>query len=426
MMDVEPSTASGDAASSSSSSSAEGDFADVEMSEEMKAILKGERTAAAQLQLEREKRGATTTTRMESINEMASLTERRFYHELTQMFSLYLADGADFPAMDKAAFFQFVVAPLQQRLNPLRFGRLLSLIADELPSGDALLFLNHHEEALKKDDEAHIHFLTSRAYQLTRLERFKQCAELLEDVKAKINERLGLPPAVNASYHRSCATLQKAQRKHSEFYKHAVLFLAYTPLDDVPEGEKGGLAFEIVVAAIVATGIFNFNELHEHPLISGSLENSNQGWLYELLHAFAEGKLSIFDDVLARYQKEIAESELRNYEVEMRQKMKLLALMELCFRRPKKQRLLRFEEIATHCRIGLKEVELLVMKAMSNGLMAGSMDEVGQTLRVTWVQPRILDTGRIRIMKQRVDSWADAASKLLLHLEELTPELLVS
>merc|ERR1712183_753644 len=99
---------------------------------------------------------------------------------------------------------------------------------------------------------------------------------------------------------------------------------------------------------------------------------------------------------------------------------------ELAFRKPKKQRRLTFEELAQHCRVGLKEVEILVMKAMSAKLVKGQIDEVQQIVIVTWVKPRILDNVRIDLMRTRMDDWAMKTGLLLGHLEEMTPELLVS
>merc|ERR1712194_61370 len=83
----------------------------------------------------------------------------------------------------------------------------------------------------------------------------------------------------------------------------------------------------------------------------------------------------------------------------LRPKMCALALMELAFRKPKKQRRLTFAEIADHCRVGPKEVEFLVMKAMCANLIKGQIDEVEALVMVTWVKPRILDFTRIDLIR---------------------------
>lgn len=41
------------------------------------------------------------------------------------------------------------------------------------------------------------------------------------------------------------------------------------------------------------------------------------------------------------------------------------------------------------------QVELLVMKALSVGLVRGSIDEVDERVHMTWVQPRVLDLQQV-------------------------------
>lgn len=46
--------------------------------------------------------------------------------------------------------------------------------------------------------------------------------------------------------------------------------------------------------------------------------------------------------------------------------------------------------------VPLAQVELLVMKALSVGLVRGSIDEVDKRVHMTWVQPRVLDLQQVR------------------------------
>lgn len=43
------------------------------------------------------------------------------------------------------------------------------------------------------------------------------------------------------------------------------------------------------------------------------------------------------------------------------------------------------------------QVELLVMKALSVGLIKGNIDEVDKKVQMTWVQPRVLDLQQVRL-----------------------------
>jgi 26S proteasome regulatory subunit N9 len=67
----------------------------------------------------------------------------------------------------------------------------------------------------------------------------------------------------------------------------------------------------------------------------------------------------------------------------LRQKLCLMTLMEIVFRRPKEERSkITFQSIATETRVAPPEVEHLVMKALSLGLIKGSIDEVDAIVTV--------------------------------------------
>merc|ERR1712216_303502 len=47
----------------------------------------------------------------------------------------------------------------------------------------------------------------------------------------------------------------------------------------------------------------------------------------------------------------------------------------------------------------------LVMRAISKKLVQGRIDQVESTVSFTWVKPRVLDSSRIAMLEQRLDSW---------------------
>jgi len=64
------------------------------------------------------------------------------------------------------------------------------------------------------------------------------------------------------------------------------------------------------------------------------------------------------------------------------------------------------------------------MKALSLGLLRGTIDEVDQVVNFTWVQPRILNLKQIAGMKYILNSWVLNVQQSLNLIEtEMTPEL---
>merc|ERR1712154_734533 len=81
-------------------------------------------------------------------------------------------------------------------------------------------------------------------------------------------------------------------------------------------------------------------------------------------------------------------------EILLFEKVCLLCLMEMTFRREATERQISFNEIADATSLPVNQVELLVMKALSQGLVKGRIDQVSAVVHLTWVQPRVLDKDR--------------------------------
>lgn len=47
------------------------------------------------------------------------------------------------------------------------------------------------------------------------------------------------------------------------------------------------------------------------------------------------------------------------------------------------------------------------MRGMSLGLINGSIDEVDQTVNITWVQPRVLDKIQISLLHEQLQGWTE-------------------
>jgi 26S proteasome regulatory subunit N9 len=117
------------------------------------------------------------------------------------------------------------------------------------------------------------------------------------------------------------------------------------------------------------------------------LEGTDKQWLSDLLHAFSKGDIDKFNAVIASNAAEFdAQPALATKRESIKEKIALLALMVLVFQRPSHERNISFAEIADVTRLPVDQVEWLVMRALSLGLIKGSIDQVDAIVRVSWVQ----------------------------------------
>lgn len=57
--------------------------------------------------------------------------------------------------------------------------------------------------------------------------------------------------------------------------------------------------------------------------------------------------------------------------------------------------------------IHLFQVEWVLMRAMSLGLIRGTIDEVEACVEVSWVRPRVLDRDQLGLLSGQLEAWAE-------------------
>ena len=128
---------------------------------------------------------------------------------------------------------------------------------------------------------------------------------------------------------------------------------------------------------------------------------------------------------MAEYQQKFAaEPLLRQNEDQIFQKVCILAFMEIIFQREKGDRNLPFKLIGDELGFAEDDIEYLVMKAMSLGLVKGTIDQIDKVVRVSWVKPSILDMDRIILMRDKLQQWQDGLEAITHMLEDKAQDLL--
>jgi 26S proteasome regulatory subunit N9 len=180
----------------------------------------------------------------------------------------------------------------------------------------------------------------------------------------------------------------------------------------LPEQQRR--ARDLAIAALLGENIYNFGELLLHPILN-TLQGTPEAWLRELLFAFNAGDLAKYNSLLPNFEKNEL---LHGQQSKLREKICLSALTEAVFRRPPHDRAMTFATIHQETRVDPAEIEFMLMRALSLGLLKGKIDQVAEVARISWVQPKVLDKNQIEGMRQRLMEWDGSVSKLAKWMEE--------
>ena len=204
------------------------------------------------------------------------------------------------------------------------------------------------------------------------------------------------------------------------------MFLAYTPVEELPMDQKYILATDMALAAITGENIFNFGEVIATPIL-GALKGSPNQWLYDLVLIMNRGNVDEFNFLVDSHRQQyFSQPSLASRHEEIKKKIVLLALMNIAFEKPSHDRQIAFAYIATRTSIPMDQVEWVLMRAFSLGLIKGSIDQIDQSVSITWVQPRVLDKDQLSLLCSQLDTWASRVKETLVTVEDQTPELILS
>ena len=64
------------------------------------------------------------------------------------------------------------------------------------------------------------------------------------------------------------------------------------------------------------------------------------------------------------------------------------------------------------------------MRALSLGLVKGSIDQIDKKVLISWVQPRVLDLNQIKMVRARLDTWSTEVNKMIGQIQANSHEIL--
>ncbi|KAK3535709.1 hypothetical protein QTP70_020573 [Hemibagrus guttatus] len=345
---------------------------------------------------------------------------RKLWHQLT----LRLSDFVQNPCLCKGdslvQLYENFISDFEHRINPLSLVEILLHVVRQMPEPNtAITFLEKTKEKVKASEEAVILCKTVIGSLKLDISDLPATKKLIEDVEEMLN---GLPgvTSVHGRFYDLSSKYYRIIGNHALYYKDALRYLGCVDVKDLPGAEQQERAFTLGLAGLLGEGVYNFGELLMHPVLE-SLKNTDKQWLIETLFAFNSGNVEKFQALKSAWGQQ---PDLAAQEAKLMQKIQLLCVMEMTFTRPANHRQLTFQEISQSTRVPVNEVELLVMKALSVGLLRGSIDEVDQRVQMTWVQPRVLDLPQIKGMKERLDFWCGDVKSMAVLVEHQAQDIL--
>jgi 26S proteasome regulatory subunit N9 len=179
------------------------------------------------------------------------------------------------------------------------------------------------------------------------------------------------------------------------------------------------LARDLALAGLTAEDVYGLGELLSHPITAALKADAENAWLLELVNAYNSGKIEEWNSLQSKYKAQIAQHSAVLFSMDMLvEKIAILALIELIWSRPADGRTLTFADIGKATHLVENKVELLVMRALSLGVVKGEIDQVRGVVVVSGVKPRVLSPDQIVETQKRVRLWKEHVNNTLLNVEQ--------
>ena len=335
------------------------------------------------------------------------LYDRKLWHQLTE---LCLKLSVTTLSTDPKLYTDFIIH-FQKKINRVSLVKILNNLVNHAFHKDqpieALEFLSTSKdssilEVLDTSPNAKVVFHSLQARLYLQGKQAEDAKNQLELAKELVDNTYDLEAFTHAYFYKATAEYHKVMGPAADFYKYALLFFAYTSPESLSADEKKEWAFDIAIAALVGEDIYTFEEVLRHALVQ-ELKQGEHKWLIELMQVMNKGDVEGYTEICNRYSKQmnrvgalVAKAKF------LKQKVTILALVDMA---EQAKGVIHFEEIEKRCKIPRNEVEYLIMRSLSLGLIKGKIDGVDKVLEVTTVRPKLLDRQHCKEMAQKLAVW---------------------
>lgn len=338
------------------------------------------------------------------IYQLEDFYERKLWHQLTLALDEFYALNESQPFRNK--IYVLFISKFAGNLNPLKVVDFVLLSFDSKQPHEIVVNLL----ALQSDfEKSHSEGGYARVYLSLQLARFylllgevTKAEDSLEDLDKNYDiENNDYTPKIKAAYYLTKCQLYKFNSNYNDFYRSGLLYLSSIE-GKLPLDQQVELCYDLCTAALLGDKIYNFGELILHEILNVLKENE-YSWLYNLVFYLNAGNLKGFDSLLpTAYEKH---PHLQSSDLFLRQKIRIMALLELVSLSPTTDKTLKFARISDFTGTPIDEVELLIIKCFSLGLIKGQIDQINQVLIASWLQPRILNLDQVKVLLDHLKTW---------------------
>ncbi|BES94496.1 26S proteasome non-ATPase regulatory subunit [Nesidiocoris tenuis] len=340
---------------------------------------------------------------------------KKLWHQLTIKLSSFVKHDELQKGRELIELYENFIQGFETKINPLALVEIVAIVIRQYEKPqDALKFLEYIESRIKNNTEAVALVKVLQGNILLQELKDAEATKVIIDDVEKILDGLDGITTVHGRYYLLASKYFQAKGHHADYYRTVLRYLGCIEVSELSATDQVQHAFLLGLAALLGEGVYNLGELLAHPVLD-SLKGTSSSWVIDLLSAFNTGDIAKFEAMKPKWS---AVGDLARLEVKLRQKISLLCLMEMTFKRASNKRDLKFSEISEATQLPLDNVELLVMKALAQGLVKGAIDQVDGTVHMTWVQPRVLDKQQIASMAERLDSWCTEVQSVETLLED--------
>jgi 26S proteasome regulatory subunit N9 len=264
--------------------------------------------------------------------------------------------------IDALQFYDSFIAGIETKLSPVRFAIIISLIGRTL--ADAGQAADFYEKILfqsraRLGEEAAMCITMDVC--VARLKvggqgQLDEVKKMLDDAKEKLLPMSPSESIVFSKYYAANTEYRKVAGPPQEFYKSALMYLAYTSMEELDPQHKYELATDIALAAATGEGIYNFGEIITNPILL-SLKDTPNNWLYDLIVVLNAGDIDNFNTLIDKQRfAYFGQPALVAMHEDVKKKIVFMCLLNIVFERHSHDRTISFQTIADRTRLPYREV----------------------------------------------------------------------